>query len=189
MTNDQVKAGLIGVISLIVVFAVVVMAVVMLGAAKGSVYTIMEPKINDMYSSQVKVNFTFTASNTSMVSLGNILLLNGTLTIQNKTFKSSDANANYTVNYNNGSLKLRPGGFLGRMSNTKKYNATYTYKNQTILRTVRSGIISSFDADKTMQDYTPIIGITFMAIVLLTLVVSLFLGRGLLGKAGGGNVT
>lgn len=172
------------VIPLVAGFGVAAFIMIIMSVLSGSTYQITEPMLNNLGMEIQRLNYTFTASNTSMVSLGNVLLYNGTLTIQNKTFKSSDANANYTVNYNNGSLKLKAGGFLGRMQNGKKYNATYYYRNNTLQAKTKYAVENGITGLQTIGNYMPLIVLAFVAVMLLSLI--FMQTGGIMGSGGGG---
>jgi hypothetical protein len=170
-------------LGVIVILGIVGFLIVFMAIFSGSTYQVIEPLINDLEITNTKINFTFTASNTSMVSLGNKNLINGTLTIQNKTLKLPNVNVNYTVNYINGSLKLKAGGMNGRMQNGKKYNATYTYDNLTLEARAKSTIEKSIDANGTAGTYMPII----VMAILSFMVISAFVSLGFVKGRGGSN--
>jgi len=167
MVNDNLRGSVTAAIILVMVLGILTVTVVVLGAVKGQTYQISEGKINELYFTSYTANYTFTALNDTQVSIGNLEVLPSGLVIRNGT--DLVGSGNYTLNATYGQVI-----FSGPTYNATAMNASYNHKNRTTRESVRMGIISAFDADKTLQDYLPTFGLAMMVLLILGVIVGLF---------------
>jgi hypothetical protein len=180
--NKKANMGAVGsIITLIVGVAVAVLVIIFVGALGGQTYNIVQPELDEIGTSASTTNFT--ANNVTAVSLGQVLIHPGTLTVVNAS--NTIGLGNFTVNYDAGTIKLVATGANGGL-NASSLNASFEYGNRTIQNSINNGILSSFQALEQTGGYLPIIVLA----VVIALVLSLILGyvglnRGMGGFGGG----
>lgn len=166
------------IIGLIIGIGLAVLVLIFVGTMSGSVYEIVEEDV-DAIGTNVVVNQTFTASNSTAVSLGNADIHPSTLVILNSTtpFTNWGTGANWTIDYGTGDILL-----LGGNGNGASFYASYTWGNTSIMNSIRGSMYSGFVALETTADYIPIIVLT----VIITLVLGMVFVFGGVGRSAGG---
>jgi hypothetical protein len=187
---ESINSSVGTVIAVLIMMSIALLAAVILGVVKGQTYQLAEPKITELYSTSYDLtNNSITVSNTSHRSLGRKEVL-AILSFRNKTVNNAVPSflSNFTVNYDNGSVKLVSGAATGLKYNGKKYNVTVSYKNRTMRAVLGAGIVSAFDADKQVLDFTPTMALAVLIIIVLGVIVTLLLNstvRSIGGNTGG----
>jgi len=159
---------------MIVGVGVSVLVLIFLGTFSGSAYEIQEASI-DAIDTTVVVNEFWTPLINTSVGLNLDPIQPGTLVLTNGSGGTLSL-ANFTVDYYNGNLTL-----LTSALNNTQINASYHAGNATVKNNIKGGIINSFEALETSGSYLPLIVLA----VIIALILTLVLGFGGLGKAGG----
>ena len=180
---DKTKATVGAIIILIAGIGVATLSMILIGAMGGTTYQLQEDVIESLGTATYSGSFT--ALNTSWVSIGNPLVHNNTLTIVNAT--SVNCKGNFSINATTGRVLLTSGD---ASYNNTTMTVSYTYDTSTYGRAVRQnvsgGIVSSFKALKVTGDYLPIIVLAVVITLVLTLILGMT-GVTLNSKKGGGN--
>lgn len=182
LTDGETHHGLGVVLGLVATVGVGVLLLIMMSTFSGQTVRITEPIVDNMLITKTGYNFTVTLSNVSTRSLGNLHVINGTLTLRNRT-SSPGSLVNFTINYVNGSIKVAAGALKGYMFNGKAYNASYQWKNYSIKSQVQNTQLGGLDAQRQTG--------TFMPIIVLAAVFALifaFIKAGDFGSGGGASL-
>ena len=162
---------------LFVGLAVVSLIMIFTGSLGGQTYTLVEPQL-ELIAQDMTAD-SFTASNTSAITLDHDDVVEGTLVIYNSTVNLGLGN--FTINYDDGTVLL-----IGVAYNGGALLANYTYGDLDIENAARGSIVSSFNATKTGAQYLPLVVLAVVIFIVLALVLSASsLAQGGFGRGGG----
>lgn len=167
---------------LVSIFAAIAILIFM-ATMQGATVQSTESLVTGLKNTYTGLSLNIVVSNTSMKPLSHNWLYNGTARIYNTSKTWGDVETNFTINYNNGSIMLKKGGFLGRMANGKKYNVSYSYKNWTMQRKVELSQQNSLDTLRDVGRYMPLFAIGFVLIIVFAAMAASDLGKGGGGSA------
>ncbi len=184
--DAQTTAAIFTVIMLIVGFAVAGLLFTFTTVLSGQTYNLVEEDL-DAIASYTDVNETFVADNTSWVALGNASIKSGSLYLYNTT-GYVDNTSEFDVNYTDGTVQLV--GSNATLNGTTMC-AVYSYDDELVKNAIKSGILSNFEAQEQIGNYTPIIVLAIIITIIIGLIIggiaSRFMGPSLVGRSGGGN--
>jgi len=169
------------IVTLIVGISIAVLVLIFVGTLGGGLYNIVEPDINEIGNLSV-ANETFTATNGTAVGVSHENLHYDSIVIQNITGQPIGL-GNFTIDVHAGTFTLNTniGAYAGLRSNTM--NVSYTHGDTAIRTNIMNSITSGFEALETSGDYTPIITLA----VVIVLVLSMIFGLGMMTGGRGSN--
>jgi len=171
--KGQVGGAVGSIVTLIVGVGVSVILLIFVGALGGQTYNVIESDINSI-GNNTATNQAFTANNATAVSLGHTDIHSGSLSIFNST--QSINTGNFTIDYNAGTALLTGDTSI----NGSSLNANYTWGEQEIRTSIKTGIKSGFTALERTGGYLPIIVLA----VVISLVLTIIFGLALIGSGG-----
>ena len=173
--EGNMQGSINAVISLIAGVGVAVLILVFIGTLSGQTYDLVEP---DLQTIGVAAGSTsdLTVLNDTAVSLTHGALQSTPLAYKAGTLITG----NFTYSLEAGTATL-----TDVANNNTAFNFTYTWKNETVGRSVKESMISGFQALEQTGSYLPIIVLAVVIALVLALVLGM--GSGLGGSKGGSN--
>jgi len=182
--QDYNKSGQVGgsvgaVIGLIVGIGIAVLVLIFVGALGGQTYELVEDDI-DALTAKV-INDSITVLNNTAVALSNDDVVANSLA----TIRIASINDTHCASLNNYTFDLDAGTVTLLAPDVQECSGTlvnfsYTHGSLEVQNSIKSGIMSSFEALEKTGDYLPIIVLAFVISIVL------FLVLGMTGMVGGG---
>ncbi len=180
-TEGQVTENIGAMVFLIVGVGIATLVLIFVGVLGAQVYQQVEPTLDLLSGAEVNASLGSVVNGT-LGSFSHDDIVSGTLAIIDRTTANVIPLTNFTIDYDAGTYMLINNTANGTM------NASFTWGDIEVSNSIKSSIISGFEALEMTGNYLPIIVLAVIIFIVLSIVMGLgaFGGMGASGATYGG---